>query len=188
MTLLFEYLPRLPRGRALTNRNSLVAVGPRPSVSAAAAVITAEVSITLTGTVEETDGPSFPIIASVVRVLRAVPARVHRHGHALSAPRAGATRVVVESGGRRAALSAPESFGCHTFSGELSAHDHRAHKHQKAALPHYPKTVCQIFYARLIWSQFYRLSIYLQICTSANPLSKMNVYHFNTSGMTFSVN
>ncbi len=188
ITLLFEYLPRLPRGRALTNRNSLVAVGPSPSVFAAAAVITAEVSVTLTGTVEETDGPSLPIIPSVVRVLRAVPARVHRHGHALSAPRAGATRVVVESGGRRAALSAPESFGCHALSGELSVHDHRAHKHQKAALPHYPRMVANFFYARLIWSQFYQLNINLQICTSAKPLSKMNVYHFSTSGMTFSVN
>lgn len=123
----------------LTNIYSLVTVGPRPSVSTAAAVITAEVSITLTGAVKETDGPSFPIIPSVVRVLRAVRARVHRDGHALSAPRAGATRVVVESRGRRAALSTPELFRCHTLSGELSAHDHRARKQQKAALKHYPK-------------------------------------------------
>lgn len=108
-------------------------------MSTAAAVITAEVSVTLTGAVKETDGPSFPIIPSVVRVLRAVRARVHRDGHALSAPRAGATRVVVESRGRRAALSTPESFGCHALSGELSAHDHRARNQQKAALKHYAK-------------------------------------------------
>lgn len=130
-------------------------------MSTAAAVITAEVSITLTGAVKETDGPSFPIIPSVVRVLRAVRARVHRDGHALSAPRAGATRVVVESRGRRAALSTPESFGCHALSGELSAHDHRARNQQKAALKHYAKKMVGKFYARLrlSWSQFYRLTI-----------------------------
>jgi len=71
------------RLRALTNRNSLITVGTRPSMFAAAAVITAEVPITLTGAVEETDGPSFPIVPSVVRVLRPMWARVHRDGHTL---------------------------------------------------------------------------------------------------------
>lgn len=124
---------------ALTNIYSLVTVGSSPSVSTAAAVVTAEVSITLTGAVEETDRPSFPIIPSVVRVLRPVRARVHPDIHTLPAPRAGATRVVDESEGRRAALSTPEHFGCHALSRELSAHHHRAREQQKVALKHHPK-------------------------------------------------
>lgn len=112
---------------------------------AAAAVITAEVSVTPTGTVEEPDGPSFPIVPSVVRVLRAVRARVRRDWHALSAPSAGATRVVVESRGRRTAPSTPESFGCHTLSGELSAHERRAHKHQKPAPRHFTHDDLSVF-------------------------------------------
>lgn len=103
-------------------------------MSAAAAVVAAEVPIALTGAVEETDGPPLPIVAPVVRVLRAVRAPVRRDGHALSAPRAGATRVVAESGGRRAALSAPETFGRRALPGELCARDHRAHEQQKAPL------------------------------------------------------
>lgn len=176
-----KYFPIFLRGRALTNINPLVTVGPRPSVSAAAAVIPAEVPITLTSTVEVTDGPSLPVVPSVVRVLRAVRARVHRDGHALSAPRAGPARVVVESEGRRAALSTPESFGCHTLSGELGAHHHRAHKHQETAPKHDPN-----FYARLelIWIQFYRVNIHLQIYTATKTLSEIN---FHTPGITFSV-
>lgn len=139
MTILLKYIPRLPRGCALTNRNSLITVGPSPPVSTAAAVITTEVSVTLTCAVEETDWPSFPVVPSVVGVLRAVRARIHRDGHALSAPHASTTRVVVQARGWRTALSTSQSLGCHTFSGELSTHDRRAQKNQKAALPHYPK-------------------------------------------------
>lgn len=132
---------------ALTNRNSLVTVGPGQSVFTAAAVMTTEVSVTLTGTAEKTAGPSFPIIPSVVRVLRPMRLCVHRHRHTLSTPGAGATRVIRQSRRRRAALSTPETLWSHTLSGELSAHNHRAHNHQKAELPHYPKkkSRCQSF-------------------------------------------
>lgn len=106
-------------------------------MSAAAAVEPAEVPVALAGAVKEADGPALPIIPPVVRILRAVRARVHGDVHALPAPRADATRVVGESGGRRAALSAPEPLGRHALPGELSAHHHRAREEQKAPLEHH---------------------------------------------------
>ncbi len=178
ISTIISYFPRLPRRSSLTNINSLVTVGPRPSVSAAAAVIPAEVPVALTGAVEETDGPSFPIVPSIVRVLRAVRARVNRHGHALSAPRAGATRVVVESRGRRAALSTPESLSGHALSGELSAHDHRAHKHQNAAPKHHPKR-WRTLRAAAADLKSLLLTEYC-ICTSTKTLSEINIDHTST--------
>lgn len=65
-------------GCALTNSDPLVTVDPRPSMSATAAIVTSEVSIAPTCAVEETDWPSFPVISSVVGVLRSVRASIHR--------------------------------------------------------------------------------------------------------------
>lgn len=120
----------------LTDIHPLVAVVPGKSVSAAAAVEAAKVAVALAGAVEVADGPPLPIVPAVVRVLGAVRARVHCNVDALSASRAGATRVVDETFGRRAALSASEPLGRHAHPGELSAHDCRGRQEQKAPQDH----------------------------------------------------
>lgn len=106
-------------------------------MSAAAAVEAAEVAATLAGAVEVADGPALAIVAAVVRVLGAVRARVHSNVDALSAARAGAARVVHESFGRRAALSAPEPLGGHAHPGELSAHHRGGSQQQEAPQDHH---------------------------------------------------
>lgn len=128
----------------LTHRDSLIAVDPCPSVFASSAVKTTEVPVALTGAVEKTNRPSLPVVPSVVRVLGPVWTSVHRDGHTLSSPRAGATGVIRKCLGGRTALSTPESLWCHTFSGELCAHDRCAHQYQK--LPHDPQYDIKYFH------------------------------------------
>lgn len=114
----------------LTDIHALVAVVAGKSVSAAAAVQAAEVAVALAGAVEVAHGPPLPIVPAVVRVLGAVRARVRCDVDALSAPRTGATRVVDESLGRGAALSASEPLGRHAHPGELSARDRSGRQDQ----------------------------------------------------------
>lgn len=134
----------------LTHADPLVACGSRPPVSAAAAVEAAEVSAALTAAVEEADGPPLPVVTPVVRVLRAVRARVRREGHALAAARGGTARVEVEPGGGRAALSAPETLRGHALSRELCVHEGCAHEHEyeDAAGNHDPKRLWRLLLSR----------------------------------------
>ena len=131
-----------------TDAHALLAGRSRPPVSAAAAVEAAKVAAAPAAAVKEAHGPALAVVAPVVRVLRAVRPRVRRERRALAAARGGAARVVVEAGGRRAALSAPETLRSHALSRKLSAHDRRAHEQEDAARKHDPNRAARNFYAR----------------------------------------
>lgn len=124
----------------LTNRHLLVTVGSGPAVSAAATVVAAEVAVTLTRPVEKAHGPSLSVVASIMRILRAVWARIHRDREALSAAYARAARVIVESWGGRTALPGPEGLRCDALPGELRAHQQQSARQKQKDAPQHRTT------------------------------------------------
>lgn len=135
----------------LTNRNFLITADPGQSVSAAAAVVPAEIPVALAGAVEKSNRPPFSIVPTVVGILRPVRPRVHRDGDALSAPCTKTAEIPGESGGRWTTLSAPEPLWCDALSGELGADHHRAHQHRNTVGPNSPKhDIIKCCYARVL--------------------------------------
>jgi len=142
-TLIWENDPPFSQlalgGPPLTDRYSLVTVGPGEPVTAAPTAVPAEVPVAAARAVEEPQWPALAVVAPVVGVLGSVAPGVGLNGHALAAAGAGAALVPRQPRGGGAALAALQPRHAHTLPGELGlrwggAQHH--HHHHKAHTPH----------------------------------------------------
>lgn len=120
----------------LTHTDSLITVYSSKPISAPSTVVPTKFCVTLAGPVKEAQRPSFPIVPSVVRVLRAVWPPINDDWHTPATPGPHSTFIVGQASGRWTAGGTTQDLGCHTFAWELRLGDRDVHAERKHTLPH----------------------------------------------------